>query len=262
VSGQAPWAVPIYPDLAGKVAVVTGGSRGIGAACCRLLAANRVSVAVNARSQGPIDTLVDELVGGGANAIGIAGDCTSATDLRAVRACVESNLGPVDVLLAYAGGFESFTPITEITLAEWNYVLEANLTSTFLTIKEFLPTMIERRSGSIVTMASIGGRLLDKQLTASYAASKAGVVQFTRHIALELGRYGIRANSLAPATVMSERLERIMDDESLATTAAMSPLGRIGTPEDCALATLFLVSESAAWLTGVTLDVSGGRVML
>jgi 3-oxoacyl-[acyl-carrier protein] reductase len=246
----------------GKVAVVTGGSTGIGAACCRLLSANRVRVAVNARSQGPIDALVDELVGGGGEAIGVAGDCTSAADLQAVRAAVESNFGPADVVLAYAGGFESFTPITEITLTEWNGVLDANLTSTFLTVKEFLPTMIERRSGSIVTMASIGGRLLDKQLTASYAASKAGVVQFTRHIALELGRYGIRANALAPATVMSERIERIMDDDAVARTAAMSPLGRIGTPEDCALATLFLVSESAAWLTGVTLDVSGGRVML
>jgi 3-oxoacyl-[acyl-carrier protein] reductase len=262
VSGLAPSRVPTYPDLAGKVAVVTGGSSGIGAACCRLLAANRVRVAVNARSQGPIDALVDELVGAGGEAVGFAGDCTSAADLQALRAAVESKLGPADLVLAYAGGFESFTPITEITLAEWNSVLDGNLTSTFLTIKEFLPTMIERRSGSIVTMASSGGRLLDKHLTASYAASKAGVVQFTRHIALELGRYGIRANVLAPATVMSERIERIMDDEAVETTAAMSPLGRIGTPEDCALATLFLVSESAGWLTGVTLDVSGGRVML
>jgi 3-oxoacyl-[acyl-carrier protein] reductase len=111
-------------------------------------------------------------------------------------------------------------------------------------------------------MASNAGRLLDMTLTAPYAAAKGGVIQFTRHVALELGRHGIRVNSIAPATVLSERVERIMDPEKRDRVAKMSPLGRLGTPEDCALATLFLVSDSASWLTGVTLDVAGGRVML
>jgi 3-oxoacyl-[acyl-carrier protein] reductase len=122
--------------------------------------------------------------------------------------------------------------------------------------------MIERRRGAIVTMSSNGGRYLDKLLTASYAAAKAGVVQFTRHIAKELGPHGIRANTIAPATVSSERVERIMDPASRARVAEMSPLGTMGTPLDCALAALFLVSDSARWLTGVTLDVAGGRIML
>jgi 3-oxoacyl-[acyl-carrier protein] reductase len=253
---------PIYPDLAGKVAVVTGGSKGIGAACCRLLVANGVKVAVTARSQPAIDALVSELAAAGGEVIGVAADCTSAEDLDRLRETVESTLGPVDVLLAYAGGFESFTPITELTESEWRSVIETNLTSTFLTVQAFLPTMIERRTGSIVTMASNGGRLLDKLLTAPYAAAKAGVIQFTRHVALEVGQYGIRVNAVAPATVLSERVSRIMDEAALTRTAAMSPLGRIGTPEDCALATLFLVSDAAAWLTGVTLDINGGRVMM
>jgi 3-oxoacyl-[acyl-carrier protein] reductase len=85
---------------------------------------------------------------------------------------------------------------------------------------------------------------------------------FTRHAAIELGKYGIRVNCIAPATVLSERVDRIMSAERREQIAAMSPLGRLGTPEDCALATLFLVSESASWLTGVTLDVAGGRIML
>lgn len=253
---------PIYPDLAGKVAVVTGGSQGIGAECCRVLVDNGVKVAVNARSQAGIDALVEELRDAGGTAIGLAGDCTSSNALEAVRRRVEDELGSADILLAYAGGFESFTPITEATVEEWRTVIEVNLTSTFLTVQAFLPGMIERRTGSIVTMASNGGRLLDKPLTASYAASKAGVIQFARHVALEVGRYGVRINSIAPATVMSERIRRIMDDEAIARTAAMSPLGRMGTTLDCALATLFLVSDSAGWLTGVTLDITGGRVML
>jgi len=122
--------------------------------------------------------------------------------------------------------------------------------------------MMERRSGSIVTMASNGGRLLDKPLQAAYAAAKGGVVMFTRHLALEMGPYGIRANAVAPATTRSERIERIMDAEAIARTAAMSPLGRLGTPADTANAALFLFSGAASWLTGITIDVAGGRIML
>ena len=254
--------VPRYPDLAGKVAAVTGGSRGIGEATCRMLAANGVRLGVNARSADRLDAVVASLRSAGADAVGHAGDCTRGEDMDAFRAVVERELGPVDILLTFAGGFESFTPIEQMSEHEWRAVMDANLTSVYLTIKAFLSGFVERRTGVIVTMASNGGRQLDKLLTAPYAAAKAGVVQLTRHLALELGAYGIRVNCIAPATVSSERVLTIMDDEALARTAAMSPLGRMGTPEDCALATLFLVSDSAAWLTGNTIDVAGGRVML
>ena len=257
-----PRPIPTYPDLAGRVALVTGGSKGIGAATARVLAANGVKVAVNARSQPSIDAVVEELRDAGAEAIGISADVGELDAVERVRDRVESKLGPIDILLPFAGGFGAFTPIQETSEAEWREVIDWNLTSTFLAVRAIVPGMIERRGGSIVTMASNGGRYLDKLLTASYAAAKAGVVQFTRHVAKELGPHGIRVNSIAPATVTSERVERIMDDEALRKVAEMSPLGRIGTPEDCALATLFLVSESAGWLTGVTLDVAGGRIML
>jgi 3-oxoacyl-[acyl-carrier protein] reductase len=254
--------IPTYPDLAGKVAVVTGGSRGIGAATCRMLGANRVKVGVVARSRPAIDALVGELRDSGAEAIGISADCGDEAQLARMRAHVEDELGPIDIALAFAGGFDAFTPIQEISSDEWRDVIDSNLTSTFLTVREVIPSMIDRGSGALVTMSSNGGRLLDKPLTASYAAAKAGVIQFTRHLAMELGPRGIRANVLAPATVASERIERIMDAESRANVARMSPLGTMGTPEDCALAALFLVSDSARWLTGVTLDVAGGRIML
>jgi 3-oxoacyl-[acyl-carrier protein] reductase len=257
-----PRPIPTYPDLAGRVALVTGGSKGIGAATARMLAANGVKVAVNARSQPGIDSIVDELRGSGAEAIGISADVGQLAEIESVRDQVESALGPIDILLPFAGGFGAFTPIQETSEAEWREVIDWNLTSTFLAVRTVIPGMIEREGGAIVTMASNGGRYLDKLLTASYAAAKAGVVQFTRHVAKELGPHGIRVNSIAPATVTSERVERIMDEEALRKVAEMSPLGRIGTPEDCALATLFLVSDSAGWLTGVTLDVAGGRIML
>ena len=254
--------VPTYPDLAGKVAVVTGGSKGIGAATCRTLSANGVRVAVVARDRASIDSLVDSLVADGGRAVGISADMTSFAEIERMRSTVERELGPADILIPFAGGFGRHTPIWEIDESEWHHVIESNLTSTFLTCKAFLPGMLERRRGAIVTMASNGGRFLDIPLTASYAAAKAGIVMFTRHVAKEVGPRGVRVNCVAPATVVSERVNRILSPQRIEEIAALSPLGRIGVPEDAALATLFLVSESASWLTGVTLDVAGGRIML
>jgi 3-oxoacyl-[acyl-carrier protein] reductase len=254
---------PRYPDLAGKVAVVTGGSRGIGAATARALVANGVSVAVNGRDQEAIDGVVGELSANGGTAIGVAADVCDWSAIEAMRERVENELGPVDVLVPFAGGFGGMTPVHEISEEEWHSVIESNLTSTFLTVKSFVPGMIDRQGGSIVTMASNAARFLDITLTSSYAAAKAGIAMFTRHIAKELGPHGIRANCVAPATSLSERVERIMPDERRAEIAAMAPLGRLGVPEDTASATVFLVSDDASgWLTGVTLDIAGGRVML
>jgi 3-oxoacyl-[acyl-carrier protein] reductase len=254
--------VPTYPDLAGKVALVTGGSRGIGAATCRMLAANGVRVAVSARSPEGVDALAAELRDTGADAVGITADAVDLGQVEQLVARTERELGPIDILLPYAGGFNRFLPVEEVTEDYWREILDWNLTSTFLAVKAVLPSMMERESGVIVTMASNAGRLLDMKVTAPYAAAKAGVIQFTRHTAMEVGPRGIRVNSIAPATVSSERVQRIMDPEKRANVAAMSPLGTMGTPEDCALATLFLVSDSSSWLTGVTLDIAGGRIMM
>ena len=255
-------AIPTYPDLAGKVAVVTGGSRGIGAATARALAANGVRVAVNGRHQQAIDGVVGEVADAGGTAIGVAADVCDWSAIEAMRERVEDELGPVDVLVPFAGGFGGMTPVHEISEEEWHSVIESNLTSTFLTVKSFVPGMIERGGGAIVTMASNAARFLDIKLTASYAAAKAGIAMFTRHVALEVGPHNVRANCVAPATTLSERVQRIMPDERRADIAAMAPLGRLGQPEDTAMATLFLASDAASWLTGVTLDVAGGRIML
>ncbi|HZS93923.1 MAG TPA: SDR family NAD(P)-dependent oxidoreductase, partial [Chloroflexota bacterium] len=121
---------PTYPDLAGKVALVTGGSKGIGAATCRVLAENKVKVAVVARSEPEINTTVDTLQSEGARAIGIQADCTKFADLESARRSVESDLGPVDILVAFAGGFGALTPVQDITEEQWHYIIDSNLTST------------------------------------------------------------------------------------------------------------------------------------
>jgi 3-oxoacyl-[acyl-carrier protein] reductase len=256
-------SIPTYPDLAGKVAVVTGGSKGIGAATCVLLGHNGARVAVCGRDPETIERVTsDTRDAGAAKAVGLAADLTTEEGVAGLRADVEDKLGPAEVLFAFAGGFGARTPLLRTRLEEWNAVVESNLTSTFLTLREFAPGMVERRSGSIVTMASNAARFLDIKLTASYAAAKAGIAMLSRHAALELGEHGVRVNILAPATILSERVKANMDEERLAAIAAMSPLGSIGVPEDPALAALFLASDSARWMTGVTLDVAGGRIMM
>jgi 3-oxoacyl-[acyl-carrier protein] reductase len=254
---------PTFPDLAGKVALVTGGSKGIGASTVHALAANGVRVAVNGRDPGPIEAVVQEVREAGGEAVGVPADASRWAQLERVRAEVETALGPVDILAPFAGGFGAYTAVQDISEEEWHQVLDSNLTATFLAIKAFLPGMIERRRGTIVTMASNAARHLDATLTASYAAAKAGIVQLTRHVAREVGEHGIRVNCVAPGTTTTERIERILTEEGRAEIAAKSPLGRLGRPEECAYAVLYLASDEAAgFLTGTTLDISGGRIML
>jgi 3-oxoacyl-[acyl-carrier protein] reductase len=252
---------PTYPDLANKVAVVTGGSRSIGAATCRLLAENGAKVTVNGRDEAAISSVVEEIRGSGGEAIGVAADVTDLAAVERMRRRVQEELGPVDVLAAVAGGQGYPTPTEQMAEEQWRSVIDANLTATFLTVRSFLPSMIERGRGSIVTMASSAGRL-PSQASAAYAAAKAGVVMFSRHVANEVGQHGVRVNCLAPSSVLTERVGRLMPEETQREVAAMHPLGRMGTPEDVALATLFLASESSSWITGVTLDVAGGRIMI
>jgi 3-oxoacyl-[acyl-carrier protein] reductase len=179
-----------------------------------------------------------------------------------MRERVEDELGPADILVAYAGGFGAYTAAHLISEEAWHSVIDSNLTATFLTVKSFLPGMVDRKRGSIVTMASNAARFLDIFTTASYAAAKAGIMMFSRHVAKEVGPHGVRVNCVAPASVLTDRVRGIMTEQRQQEVAALSPLGRLGKPEDVALATLFLVSDSSSWLTGVTLDIAGGRIMM
>ncbi|CAN5653834.1 SDR family oxidoreductase [soil metagenome] len=253
---------PTYPDLKGKVAVVTGGSRGIGAATCRLLATNGVKVVVNGRDQDAIDAVVESIWDAGGQALGIVADVTSSEAIEAMRHQAEQAFGLVDVVVAVAGGYGEPVPTLQTTEEQWRYTVDANLTATFLTVQSFLPMMIERRHGSIITMSSTAGRIASLS-AAAYAAAKAGIVMFTRHMANEVGKHNVRVNCIAPGAILTEQSKLNQAPEQVRQqVAAMHPLGRIGTPDDVALAALFLASDSSGWLTGLTLDVAGGRVML
>jgi 3-oxoacyl-[acyl-carrier protein] reductase len=258
--------IPTYPDLAGKVAVVTGSARGIGAAACRLLAANGVSVIVNGRDQAALEDTVDAIRREGGNAMGIAADATDYDSVDHLREKTERTYGPVDILGAFVGsGGPPPGPTTEITPEEWHAAIDGNLTVTFLTLKSFLPGMIERGRGSIITLASTAARNTSGTpigAPTGYATAKAGVVRLTQELAKEVAGDGVRVNCVSPSTILTERLQKMIPEDRREQITATHPLGRLGTPEDVALAVLFLASESSSWITGVTLDVAGGQIMI
>lgn len=254
--------IPIYPDLADKVAVVTGGSRGIGATTARLLAANGVKVVINGRDEAAIEAVVSDIQRQGGVAKGVRADVTTLAAIENLRQVTESAFGTTDIVVAFAGGGRGRpTSVAQTSLADWQTIIDSNLTATFLTLRSFLPGLIERRHGSIITMASLAGRL-PTSAAAAYAAAKAGIIMLTRQVAAENGQYGIRVNCVSPSTILTENVKQHLTAERQQQWEAQHPLGRLGMPEDVALTTLFLASASSAWLTGLTVDVAGGRIMV
>lgn len=260
----------MYPELHGKVVVVTGGSRGIGAATARAFAEEGARVCAVGRDREALAAVAEEIGG-----IGVVADVTDLTAIETVRARTEAELGPVDVLCAFAGGgIARPGPAAAMTEREWRSVVDGNLTATFLTLKVFLPGMQARRSGSIITMSSSAGRAPSNLRAGApdlgnpwgapvaYDAAKAGVQALTRHVAAEVAPDGVRVNCVAPAAIRTERTEQYMPADIQDAVAAMYPLGRIGETGDVAGATLFLASGRSAWLTGLILDVAGGRIMM
>ena len=258
--------IPTYPDLTGKVAVVTGSSLGIGAATCRMLAVNGVKVVVNGRDEAAVRKTVQDLRADGGEATGVTADATDLDALGRLLAETERVYGPVDVLGAFvAGGGPLPGPTAQITEPDWDAAIRGNLTVTFLTLKTFLPGMVERGRGAIVTMASTAARYAGGEpigAPTGYAVAKAGVVRLTQEVAKEVARHGVRVNCVSPSTIVTERTDRVIPAERKAQLTAMHPLGRLGTPDDIACAVLFLASECSSWITGVTLDVAGGQIMI
>jgi 3-oxoacyl-[acyl-carrier protein] reductase len=152
-------------------------------------------------------------------------------------------------------------PTGQETAEHWAEIINGDLTSSFLTVRAFLPRMAERRRGVIVTMSSAAARQA-AQSAAAYAAAKAGVIAFTRHVAGEFADRGIRANCVAPSAIENDRMRAWMTAGQRQDLGRSFPLGRLGQPADVAAATLFLASDVSSWITGATLDIAGGKIML
>ena len=249
--------------LSNRVAIVTGASRGIGAAIARLFAREGARVAVHGRDSAALSAVRADIERGGGAAAQVVADVTKFSDIENMRHQVEQTLGMIDILVANAGG--SYTmpgPLEEISEQGWHASVDGNLTATFLTIKSILPGMKERKVGTIITISSAAGRRLHPQAPILYSAGKAGIQILTQVVAAQAGPYGIRVNCIAPEIILTESNRERIPNAQQDSLKELHPLKRLGTPEDVARAALFLASDEASWITGVVLDVAGGAVMV
>jgi 3-oxoacyl-[acyl-carrier protein] reductase len=250
-------------SMKGKVALVTGSSRGIGAAIAKEFALDGAAVAVHGRDRDALAAVSSDVEETGGRVIQVVAELTSLEEIQAARLEIERELGPVDVLVANAGSnLAPPGPIEETSEDGWRATVDANLTATFLTIKSFLPGMKERRRGNIITISSAAGRRPHPRSPIAYGAAKAGIELMTQDVAAQAGPFGIRANCIAPETILTDRNQRQIPEDQKHELAEEHPLRRLGTPDDVASAARFLASDDSGWITGIVLDVAGGAVML
>lgn len=244
--------------LSGHVAFVTGASQGIGHACALRLAKDGATVAVAARNEAKLDELVQQIAEAGGQAAKFVLDVADEEQIKSVFKAAIAQLGKIDILVNNAGITRDQLAM-RMKRADWDAVINTNLTSAYLCIQQVISPMLKQRWGRIINITSVFGQT-GQAGQANYAASKAGLIGLTMAMARELASRNITCNAVAPGfieTAMTANLGDSLKQDAL----KMIPLGRVGTPEEIAAAVAFLASNEAAYITGHVLNVNGGMLM-
>jgi 3-oxoacyl-[acyl-carrier protein] reductase len=244
--------------LEGRVALVTGASQGIGHACALALARHGASVAVAARNQQKLDELVGQITAAGGKASAFVMDVADEEQIKSASKAVIGQFGKIDILINNAG-ITRDQLVMRMKRADWDVVLNTNLTSAYLCIQQVIGSMLKQRWGRIINVTSVFGQM-GQAGQANYAASKAGLIGLTMAMAREVASRNITCNAVAPGFIETS-MTAALSDEFKATAVKQIPLGRVGSPEDVASAVCFLASEEASYITGQVLGVNGGLLM-
>ena len=249
---------------ANRVALVTGAGSGIGQGIAEAFAQHGAAVGLLDFNGENAERIAGTLQGQGLIARGYRADVVDFNAVSSVCAAIEKDLGPIDIIINNAGISPKRKGIPvetwKMDVEEWRRVIDVNLSGSFNTVRIVVPGMVKRRFGSIVNMSSVAGRAHLSMVAVHYSTTKAGLIGFTRHLAGELGPYGITVNALAPGRIDTPLMHQV-PEEINQKALAQTPLGRYGLPEDVASAALFLTSAGAGFITGQVLDVAGGWFM-
>jgi 3-oxoacyl-[acyl-carrier protein] reductase len=252
-----------YLDLSGRVALITGASSGIGAATANVLANLGAIVAVgyNSNEEGA-NLVMDQIMKEGGKALAIRADMRRADDISSLVKRATDELGPIDILINNAGSLVQRQAIRELTQERWDEIMNLNLTSVMLCSQAVVPIMIERKIGTIVNLVSIAGRTGGGPGAAAYSVAKGGLITFTKSLAKELAPHGIRVNAISPGVIDTPFHQVFSTPEMIRNFVTTIPLGRVGTPLECAKVIAFLASDASSYIVGETIEVNGGQLML
>ncbi len=245
-------------SFSGRVALVTGASQGIGRTCAIRLAKDGAAVVVAARNQEKLNELVGEITASGGKAAAFVLDVADENQVKSTVKAAIAQFGKIDILINNAG-ITRDQLVMRMKRADWDAVLQTNLTSAYVCIQQVIGSMLKQRWGRIINITSIFGQM-GQAGQANYAASKAGLIGLTMAIAREVGSRNITCNAVAPGFIETA-MTATLGDEFKQNAVKQIPLGRVGTPDDVASAVAFLASDDASYITGHVLSVNGGMLM-
>jgi len=250
-------------DLSGKTALITGASSGIGAATARLFAelGARVAIGYHSNAQNA-KAIQQEIEAAGGSALTLQADMRQPAQIRQLIEQAISGLGQIDILVNNAGSLIERVTFEKITQERWDEVINLNLTSAMLAAQAVAPGMTQRRAGNIINLVSIAGRNGGGPGAGAYATAKGGLITLTKALAKEFAPHNVRVNGVSPGVIDTPFHEVFSTPEMIANFVKTIPMGRVGTSEECASVIAFLASDAASYITGETIEVNGGQLML